>query len=204
MYYYCIVALNSIFGYFVFSAQALLAGMPPDGPAFLAPRYLGQETRGKRELRACWPSFWAFCSSILGPCFRRFVAGPRFFFGRFVPGSSLLGIMFAAFRAFRSWILVPNVLVLGVLVLGVLVLGVAGIGSFGSSLDSRRARPTIVSPLVTCFRIVAECFKGWFKGCFVGGSVQVIEDILLSERDGGGGSSVLREASESKVTKRRK
>jgi len=159
MYYYRITTVSSLlilYSVTVFSAQALLAGMPPDGPAFLAPRYLGQETRGKREFRACWPSFWAFC----------------------------------------SWILV--------LVLGVLVLCVAGIRSSRSTLDSRRARPTIVSPLVACLRVVAECFKGWFKGCFVGGSVQVIEDILSSERDGGGGSSVLREASESKVTKRRK
>ena len=149
-----------------------------------------------------------------GPLFKAFCRWPSFFFGRFVPGSSLLGIMFAAFRAFRSWIfvpnvlvpnvLVPNVLVPCVLVLGVLVLCVAGIRSSRSTLDSRRARPTIVSPLVACLRVVAECFKGWFKGCFVGGSVQVIEDILSSERDGGGGSSVLREASESKVTKRRK
>ena len=30
------------------------------------------------------------------------------------------------------------------------------------------------------FRVVAGCFKG----CFIGGSVRVIEDILLSERDG--------------------
>ena len=73
-----------------------------------------------------------------------------------------------------------------------------GAGSPGGPRQSRS------SPLVACLRVVAECFKGWFKGCFVGGSVQVIEDILSSERDGGGGSSVLREASESKVTKRRK
>ena len=33
-------------------------------------------------------------------------------------------------------------------------------------------------------RVVARCFKG----CFVRGSVRVVEDILLSERDGGGGS----------------
>jgi len=29
---------------------------------------------------------------------------------------------------------------------------------------------------------------GYFKGCFVGGSKREVEDILLSERDGGGGS----------------
>jgi len=114
MYYYRITTVSSLlilYSVTVFSAQALLAGMPPDGPAFLAPRYLGQETRGKRELRACWPSFWAFCSSILGPCLRRFVAGPRFFLGvlfldphywvlclllsgRFVPGSLFLTSLF--------------------------------------------------------------------------------------------------------------
>ena len=34
-------------------------------------------------------------------------------------------------------------------------------------------------------RVVAGCFKG----CFMGGSVRVIEDILLSEYGGNAGSS---------------
>ena len=33
---------------------------------------------------------------------------------------------------------------------------------------------------MTYLRVVAGCFKG----CFMGGSIRVIEDILLSERDG--------------------
>ena len=57
-------------------------------------------------------------------------------------------------------------------------LGVTLIGSPGSSFGNRR---TITSPLVTCLRVVAS----YFKGCSVGGSERVIEDILLSECDGG-------------------
>jgi hypothetical protein len=34
---------------FVFTAQALLAGMPTDGPTFLAPRHLGQETYERKH-----------------------------------------------------------------------------------------------------------------------------------------------------------
>jgi hypothetical protein len=100
MYYYRIVALNSIFGYFVFSAQALLAGMPPDGPAFLAPRYLGQETRGKREFRACWPSFWAFRSWILVP-------------NVLVPGVLVLGFLFYALRVLEVLGVLSTVVVRG-------------------------------------------------------------------------------------------
>jgi hypothetical protein len=33
---------------------------------------------------------------------------------------------------------------------------------------------------VAYLRVVARCFKG----CFMGGSIRVIEDILLSKRDG--------------------
>jgi hypothetical protein len=42
----------------------------------------------------------------------------------------------------------------------------------------------VVSVIVACLRVVGRYFKGYF----VGGSMRVIEDILLSERDGGGGS----------------
>ena len=48
--------------------------------------------------------------------------------------------------------------------------------------------------LTRLLRIVAGelWLAGYFKGCFVGGSVREVcaggEDILLSERDGGGGS----------------
>jgi hypothetical protein len=40
----------------------------------------------------------------------------------------------------------------------------------------------IFSAIVAFLRVVGGCFKG----CFVGASMRVIEDILLSERDGEG------------------
>ncbi len=65
------------------------------------------------------------------------------------------------FWAFCSWVLVPGSWALCSLLHGRFVPG---------------------SWFLACLRVVARCFKGRF----VGGSMRVGEDILLSERDGKG------------------
>jgi len=70
---------------------------------------------------------------------------------------------------------------LGLLVLGFLALLVPGrCGFVGVAGSWEPWEPEVFSVVVAYLRVVA----GYFKGCFVGGSVRVIEDILLSERDG--------------------
>ena len=81
----------------------------------------------------------------------------------FVPGSSFLGIA-----------LIGNAKALRLQVLGALE-------ALGNRHNRRPLRGLYcVASLVACLRVVARCFKG----CFMGGSIRVIEDILLSERDG--------------------
>ncbi len=99
--------------------------------------------------------------------------GPRF--GRFVPGSSSPGVVLATCCAFWSWLslllvfLLLALLLLAFLAPSVFVLGVAG--TRGVAADDCLA-------LCELWLLVLRVFRE--RVCAVG------EDILLSERDGGG------------------
>ena len=58
-------------------------------------------------LAACWAFYSrAFCSWLLVPRCCAWLLARLFILGRFVPGSSFLGVVLAACWAFCSWILV--------------------------------------------------------------------------------------------------
>jgi hypothetical protein len=127
-------------------------------------------TRGEREFRVCWPSFWAFVAGS-------FVPGFSFLYPRF--GRLLLGVLLLDPR---SWILVFGCF-LDILFLDprswrfVLVHG--GVGRIAA--DSGLHWLQVASCGIMCFKSVSGRCGGLV-------SVRIIEDILLSEHDSGGRS----------------
>jgi hypothetical protein len=89
------------------------------------------------------------------------------------------------FLDLRSWclcswaFLVPGVRVLGVALIGSVTRGVASLGSPGSPRESRQSSAS------DCLALFTSCGGGCFEGVSGRGYMREVEDILLSERDGG-------------------